>query len=206
MPALEVNSAVTRKRESSLAGPESLPVAKPAASYSVSRQRTNDTPGAAAPRERLSGEVLVSEEPTVKQASTLLPPRAAAALIGPPKPLEPTVNTSRISAGSYGGALRPGEGLAMASYVQEGKRIPRRGEIGLKSEQIEAYEQAGYVMSGSRNLRMEAVRMRKENQVYTAEEQAALTRLNMQEREAREAKLLAQFQELARKKASNLNR
>ena len=30
--------------------------------------------------------------------------------------------------GSYGGALRPGEGEAMAAYVQSGKRIPRRGE------------------------------------------------------------------------------
>ncbi len=32
--------------------------------------------------------------------------------------------------GSYGGALRPGEGEAMAAYVQSGKRIPRRGEVG----------------------------------------------------------------------------
>ena len=31
--------------------------------------------------------------------------------------------------GSYGGALRPGEGEAMAAYVQSGKRIPRRGEV-----------------------------------------------------------------------------
>ena len=30
----------------------------------------------------------------------------------------------------YGGALRPGEGEAMAAYVQSGKRIPRRGEVG----------------------------------------------------------------------------
>ena len=29
----------------------------------------------------------------------------------------------------YGGALRPGEGTAMAAYVQDGKRIPRRGEV-----------------------------------------------------------------------------
>lgn len=38
----------------------------------------------------------------------------------------------------------------MAAYVAEGKRIPRRGEIGLNSEEIETYEAAGYVMSGSR--------------------------------------------------------
>ncbi len=31
--------------------------------------------------------------------------------------------------GNYGGFLRPGEGDAMAAYVQSGKRIPRRGEV-----------------------------------------------------------------------------
>lgn len=38
----------------------------------------------------------------------------------------------------------------MAAYVAEGKRIPRRGEIGLTSEQIQSFEAVGYVMSGSR--------------------------------------------------------
>ncbi|ORX63470.1 DUF926-domain-containing protein [Basidiobolus meristosporus CBS 931.73] len=52
----------------------------------------------------------------------------------------------------------------MAAYVQSGKRIPRRGEIGLTSNQIETYEDVGYVMSGSRHHRMNAVRIRKENQ------------------------------------------
>lgn len=47
-------------------------------------------------------------------------------------------------------ALLPGEGAAMAAYVAEGKRIPRRGEIGLTSEEIASYESVGYVMSGSR--------------------------------------------------------
>lgn len=36
--------------------------------------------------------------------------------------------------GSYGSALRPGEGEAMAAYVQSGKRIPRRGEASHKLE------------------------------------------------------------------------
>lgn len=53
----------------------------------------------------------------------------------------------------------------MAAYVQSGKRIPRRGEVGLTSDQIEKYEAVGYVMSGSRHSRMNAIRMRKENQV-----------------------------------------
>jgi hypothetical protein len=36
----------------------------------------------------------------------------------------------------------------MAAYAQEGKRIPRRGEVGLTSDQIASFETAGYVMSG----------------------------------------------------------
>lgn len=51
---------------------------------------------------------------------------------------------------SYGSALLPGEGSAMAAYVQQGKRIPRRGEIGLSGDQILDFEKAGYVMSGNR--------------------------------------------------------
>ncbi len=38
----------------------------------------------------------------------------------------------------------------MAAYVVEGKRIPRRGEIGLQPTQIQAFENDGYIMSGSR--------------------------------------------------------
>lgn len=51
---------------------------------------------------------------------------------------------------SFGHALLPGEGAAMAEFVKAGKRIPRRGEIGLTSEEIAEYEKCGYVMSGSR--------------------------------------------------------
>lgn len=50
----------------------------------------------------------------------------------------------------FGRALLPGEGAAMAAFVAEGKRIPRRGEIGLTSDEIASYEAVGYVMSGSR--------------------------------------------------------
>ena len=55
-----------------------------------------------------------------------------------------------LSAKDFGKALLPGEGAAMAAYVAEGKRIPRRGEIGLTSDEIATYESVGYVMSGSR--------------------------------------------------------
>lgn len=55
---------------------------------------------------------------------------------------------------SFGHALLPGEGAAMAEYVKAGKRIPRRGEIGLTSNEIADFEKSGYVMSGSRYLNL----------------------------------------------------
>ena len=58
--------------------------------------------------------------------------------------------TVTSSSPSFGHALLPGEGEAMAAYVEAGKRIPRRGEIGLTSNEILQYEDAGFVMSGSR--------------------------------------------------------
>lgn len=96
----------------------------------------------------------------------------------------------------YGTHLRPGEGSAMAAYVQQGKRIPRRGEVGLGADEIERFEKAGYVMSGSRHARMNAVRIRKENQVYTAEEKAALAMFNFEENKRKEAKILEDMRRL----------
>ncbi|KAK8718029.1 hypothetical protein V6N13_045278 [Hibiscus sabdariffa] len=81
---------------------------------------------------------------------------------------------------SYGGALRPGEGDAIAQYVQQGKRIPRRGEVGLSAEEIQKFESLGFVMSGSRHQRMNAIRIRKENQVYSAEDKRALAMMLVQ--------------------------
>jgi hypothetical protein len=104
----------------------------------------------------------------------------------------------------YGKALRPGEADAMAAFIQDGKRIPRRGEIGLHSDQIASFEAQGYVMSGSRNMRMEAVRIRKENQVYSAEELAALSQFSHAERQAREARLLNEFRTLVAQKAGEV--
>lgn len=104
------------------------------------------------------------------------------------------------TAKDYGDALLPGEGEAMAKYVKEGKRIPRRGEIGLTSNEISTFEDAGYVMSGSRHRRMEAVRLRKENQVYSADEKRALAMYNREEKAKRENKVLADFRELIQTK------
>ena len=87
----------------------------------------------------------------------------------------------------------------MAAFVQAGKRIPRRGEVGLTSEQISGYENLGYVMSGSRHSRMNAIRIRKENQVYTAEEKAALSMIDFEEKQKKEAKVMADMQKLVSK-------
>uniref|UniRef100_A0A803PGC2 NF-kappa-B-activating protein C-terminal domain-containing protein n=1 Tax=Cannabis sativa TaxID=3483 RepID=A0A803PGC2_CANSA len=100
---------------------------------------------------------------------------------------------------SYGGALRPGEGDAIAQYVQQGKRIPRRGEVGLSAEEISKFEDLGYVMSGSRHQRMNAIRIRKENQVYSAEDKRALAMFNYEEKAKREHKVMADLQRLVQR-------
>lgn len=84
----------------------------------------------------------------------------------------------------------------MAAYAASGERIPRRGEIGLSSDQIDLYEQSGYVMSGSRHRRMNAVRMRKENQVISAEEKRGILKLQKEEKEKREGLIVSQFKEM----------
>ena len=97
---------------------------------------------------------------------------------------------------SFGHALLPGEGEAMAAYVEAGKRIPRRGEIGLTSGEITKFEDSGYVMSGSRHRRMEAVRIRKENQIYNADDRRALAMFNKEERSKRENQILSDFRSM----------
>lgn len=111
-----------------------------------------------------------------------------AEMFGPPVP---TTKAEEVM--DFGTQLLPGEGAAMAEYVKAGKRIPRRGEIGLTSQEIENYEASGFVMSGSRHRRMEAVRLRKENQVYSADERRALALLSKEERVKKETEVLSKF-------------
>ncbi|GLV45482.1 uncharacterized protein CBL_05585 [Carabus blaptoides fortunei] len=110
---------------------------------------------------------------------------------------------AQLTQKELGKALLPGEGAAMAAYVAEGKRIPRRGEIGLTSDQIASFESVGYVMSGSRHRRMEAVRIRKENQIYSADEKRALAMFSKEERQKRENLILGQFREMVHSKLAN---
>jgi len=100
----------------------------------------------------------------------------------------------------FGSQLLRGEGAAMAEYVKAGKRIPRRGEIGLTSGEIEDYEKSGFVMSGSRHRRMEAVRLRKENQVYSADERRALALLSKEERDKKETEVISKFRSMVSSK------
>lgn len=140
----------------------------------------------------LTKNAAAAAEAAEKEAAEL----EEAVFVGP----EPLAAEQRAQGGhGYGGALRPGEGAAMAAYVSEGKRIPRRGEVGLKSEQIQSFEEMGYVMSGSRHNRMNAVRVRKENQIYTAEEKAALAMYNFEENKKKEEKVLSDLQRLVEK-------
>ncbi|EFJ43508.1 hypothetical protein VOLCADRAFT_96279 [Volvox carteri f. nagariensis] len=111
-------------------------------------------------------------------------------------PKLPETHRAAAAGGNFGGFLRPGEGERMAAYVASGKRIPRRGEVGLSSEQIEKFEGLGYIMSGSRHSRMNAIRLRKENQIYTAEEKAALAMFNYEENKRKEAKVLEDMKAL----------
>ncbi|KAI3388862.1 hypothetical protein SNEBB_005851 [Seison nebaliae] len=104
---------------------------------------------------------------------------------------------------NYGKDLLPGEGEAMAKYVKDGKRIPRRGEIGLTSNEIEKFEVLGYVMSGSRHRRMEAVRLRKESQIYSADEKRILLRFSTDARAHRETQILGQFKEMIKRRQIN---
>ena len=106
----------------------------------------------------------------------------------------------------YGGALRPGEGAAIANFVQKGMRIPRRGEVGWSGDEIARFEQMGYVMSGSRHTRMNAIRIRKENQVYSAEEKRALALFNYEQQQQRENKVLAEFREMAQARTETVNK
>lgn len=119
-----------------------------------------------------------------------------------PTPAAQMENINNISQarGSYGGALLPGEGDAMAEYVKSGLRIPRRGEVGITADQIENLEGLGYVMSGSRHRRMNAVRIRKENQVYSAEEKRALAMYNFEEKANRESMLVGELREMLEKR------
>lgn len=60
-------------------------------------------------------------------------------------------------------------------------------------------------MSGSRHSRMNAIRIRKENQIYSAEEKAALAMFNFEENRKKEQKILKDMQRLVSKTLGTKN-
>ena len=58
------------------------------------------------------------------------------------------------------------------------------------------------LFSFSRHRRMEAVRIRKENQIYSADEKRALTMFSKDERQKREYRILSQFKEMVNSKVA----
>lgn len=107
--------------------------------------------------------------------------------------------------GNFGSNLMPGEGAAMQAYVEAGVRIPRRGEVGMTADDIDTFETLGFVMSGSRHRRMNAVRIRKENQIYSAEEQRALSMYNFEERAAAETQVITDLRDMLQKKNATID-
>eukprot|EP00049_Salpingoeca_infusionum_P013105 m.245125 g.245125 ORF g.245125 m.245125 type:complete len:336 (-) comp15359_c0_seq2:1111-2118(-) len=112
----------------------------------------------------------------------------------------------KLQGRDFGGALLAGEGDAMAAFIAEGKRIPRRGEIGLTPDEITNYEDDGYVMSGSRHRRMEAVRQRKENQVYDAQQKRELAIANEEQRQKRENSMISEWRDMLAKRQGQIER
>ena len=74
--------------------------------------------------------------------------------------------------------------------------MPRRGEVSWDGAQLDHLESVGFVMSGNRHKRMNEVRIRKENQVYSAEEKRALALFNYEQQQEREAKTMESFRQL----------
>ncbi|XP_051945135.1 NF-kappa-B-activating protein [Xyrauchen texanus] len=139
-----------------------------------------------------------SEEEDINEVSWVEKTGVGEHVVGPEAPLTHLSQDDKPL--DFGHALLPGEGAAMAEFVKAGKRIPRRGEIGLTSNEIAEFEISGFVMSGSRHRRMEAVRLRKENQIYSADEKRALASFNQEERRKRESKILSSFREMVYRK------
>jgi hypothetical protein len=90
-----------------------------------------------------------------------------------------------------------------APYVQSGKRIPRRGEVGLSSDAIENFEKLGYVMSGSRHKKMTSAREMKEMQIFSVEEKKALAIFNLEEQQRKETSIINNFKKILMGKKGN---
>lgn len=107
-----------------------------------------------------------------------------------PQPIKVELDKKEEKRFYAGTSINRDEAQKYAHYVQQGKRIPRRGEVGLSSDEIEKYESLGYVMSGLRHKKMTMARLKKEQQVYTAEEKRALAIYNLEEQLRKERNII----------------
>lgn len=169
-------SEASRSLSSSAKRPRHAPEGEPEAAEAAPAPSTAPAPATGAPHPHAESE---DEEVGPQLPSNFNP--------------DDHMDTSNLN---FGRGLRPGEGAAMASYVEANERIPRRGEVGWQGETIAKLENLGYIMSGSRHKRMTEVRLRKENQVMTAAETKALAQHNFEEKASREARVMAEFREL----------
>jgi hypothetical protein len=90
---------------------------------------------------------------------------------------------------SVGQAMRSGNGRDIQHFLCLHSKIYCSG-----------LEDQGYVMSGSRHQRMNAVRIRKENQVYSAEEKRALALISMEEKQQKDDKVIGDFRAMLHQK------
>lgn len=110
-----------------------------------------------------------------------------------------TSGSSNRPSVSYGKNLLQGEGSKLAAYVASERRIPRRGEVGYSQEKISQLEAAGFVMSGNRNKRVTAVRLKKEGQVKDIHGRLALEEGRGLKVKENEDKVLAHLKSLVKK-------
>ena len=99
------------------------------------RRRADESPEVPPPEPPLMDAHDMREAADFKEAVLGAQPQDSSDDEGP-MPL-PEGQQAQQSEADYGKALRPGEGAAIAAYVQKNMRVPRRGEIGLKSTEIE---------------------------------------------------------------------
>jgi hypothetical protein len=121
--------------------------------------------------------------------------------IGPHIPPSTSTTTTIEERKIYQGMnINPTEAHLYAQYIRQGKRIPRRGEVGITSQEIAYLESLGYVMSGSRHKKMNAVRQRIESKVYSAEDKRALAIFNLEENIKKEKNIINSFKTLMNQK------
>mmetsp|Transcript_31823 Transcript_31823/g.50796 ORF Transcript_31823/g.50796 Transcript_31823/m.50796 type:complete len:277 (+) Transcript_31823:110-940(+) len=72
-----------------------------------------------------------------------------------PQPVVKSSTALETGKANYGTDMLRGEANAIAQYVKQDMRIPRRGEVGMTGDEISRFEDVGYVMSGSRHKKNE---------------------------------------------------